>query len=103
MAKVAEYFVSCKSDPNAKLQFWDPACSLIYSRCQHCGASTGYDQEPYDEHYTLYEIAVSKERGMSYEDCFNKAEQQISADRSKYAVTKFSPKLDLERRRLQSK
>lgn len=99
MAKVAVFFVSCKDDPEKKLQFWTPHLSIIYSQCQHCKAMTGYGQTPKDGHYDYYEVAVKKEKGMEYSDCFDKAEEIINADKSKYQVSSHSDKNDLEGKR----
>lgn len=100
MAKVGVYFVSCKQDPEKKLQFWIPDLSMIYSQCNHCGTMTGYGQANKQEHYDMYEIAVRKEKGMSYEDCFEVAEERIAANREQYLVVNHTPKSELEGKRL---
>lgn len=96
MAKVAVFFVSCKEDPEKKLQTWVPHMSMIYSQCSHCQALTGYDQVNKQEHYDFYEITVKKEKGMTYEDVYAKAEELANADKTKYQVKEHSDKCELE-------
>ena len=96
MAKVAVFYVSCKEDPDAKLQYWVPHMSMIHSRCEHCGALTGYAQVDKNSHYNFYEIAVKKEKGMSYDDCYAKADELVGNDKERYKVADHSDRLDLE-------
>ncbi len=105
MANVGVYFVSCKKDAKHSLQFWIPSLSIIYSQCEHCKnvlneeVMTGYGQTSMFDHYDLYEVAVKKEKGMTYEDCFKKAEEIVKADLNKYKVNHHSDKLSLEKKR----
>lgn len=96
MAKVAVFYVSCKDDAEAKLQYWVPQMSMIYSRCEHCGALTGYSQIKKTDHYNFYEIAVKKEKGMTYDDCIAKADLLVNENKDKYLVSEHSDRLDLE-------
>lgn len=103
MTKVAVFYVSCKDDPEQRLQSWIPHMSIIYSQCQHCGAMTGYGQTDKHNHYDFYEIAVKKQKGMSYDDCYAQATELISANKSKYKVSQHSDKSELEGKRLKNK
>lgn len=109
MANVGVYFVSCKKDTNHTLQFWIPSLSIIYSHCEHCKnvlneeVMTGYGQTSMYEHYDLYEVAVKKEKGMTYENCFEKAEEIVKSDLSRFKVTQHSDKMTLEKKRTSMK
>lgn len=92
MAKDIFYYVRCKKNPESALQHWVPQMSVIYSKCQACGASTGYAQEG-TAHYDRFEIIIHREPREKYEDFVDRADAMIRQNPEAYQVEEHSDRM----------